>query len=580
MYTIFEKNQVKQGNENKKYYLVNEAAGLYMKVKDREAVTMDGVKYNVYVIECADCGSDKVFITSLCGKEDVICEAVGYGDLYYNGDGDIICSDCENDYYYCVECDEKHHADEMYLTRDGDYICEDCRYSYYCECENCGDIIRADEARSIEDEYGDAVYYCEDCYSDVVFDYSSVYTDGDEITGDINDYSPVSAVHGWHNNPLPFTARYGRSENYNDETMLIGAELETSAPSEDVQRNASVFIARNLNARIEDDSSVSGYAMEVISDPQSPTKWLERRPKVEAVFDIMKGAGITSHDNGTCGLHFHVNRACLGSTENERERTINNILLIMENFKDNLIKLSRREREALKRWGCFLSDYDGNENDDLRDTEKLKKAAGKGDRYIALNLRNYETIEFRFLRGTLNASTFYASLQLIINIVELAKREDVRGISFKRLIHLHESADLIDYAKERGCDNSAVIVNKYKAGREVKERRQALKKYRRFQTMRENVAAYIYENRAVIDYAYNVENERTCPPSLAAIRFLKDKENAYRLISQLSERLINNLRYAANDRVETASSTYYYIKDLSKIYSDFNELKALVKGGV
>ena len=98
--------------------------------------------------------------------------------------------------------------------------------------------------------------------------------------------------------------------------------------------------------------------------------------------------------------------------------------------------------------------------------------------------------------------------------------------------------------------------------------------------MRENVAAYIYENRAVIDYAYNVENERTCPPSLAAIRFLKDKENAYRLISQLSERLINNLRYAANDRVETAGSTYYYIKDLSKIYSDFNELKALVKGGV
>ena len=580
MYSIFEKNQVREGNERKKYFLVNEVTGLYTKVKDRAAVTMDGVKYNVYVIECADCGSDEVFISLLNDKDGLIDRALSYGDLYCNDNGDIICSDCENDYCCCVECGEKHRSEEMYLTRDGDYICEDCRWAYYCECEDCGDIIRADDARSIEDEWGDVVYYCEDCYNNVVFDYSSVCTDGDEITGNINDYSPVSAVHGWHNNPLPFTARYGRSENYDDATMLIGAELETSAPSSEVQRNASVFIARNLNARIEDDSSVSGYAMEVISDPQSPTKWLERRPKVEAVFDAMKGAGITSHDNGTCGLHFHVNRACLGSDENERERTINNILLIMENFKDNLIKLSRREREALKHWGCFLSDYDGNENNDLRDTEKLKKAAGKGDRYVALNLRNYDTIEFRFLRGTLNVNTFYASLQLIINIVETAKREDVRGISFKRLIHLHESADLIDYAKERGCDNSPVIVNKYKIGREVKERRQALKKYARFKSISREVAAYIYENRDVIDYAYNVENSRGCAPSYTAIGFLKDKENAYRLISQLSERLINNLRYAANDRVQTESNVYYYIKDLTKIYNDFNELKALVKGGV
>ena len=51
----------------------------------------------------------------------------------------------------------------------------------------------------------------------------------------------------------------------------------------------------------------------------------------------------------------------------------------------------------------------------------LEKAkSGCNGRYVAVNLNNYHTIEFRLFRGTLKYSTFIATLQMVNHICDAA----------------------------------------------------------------------------------------------------------------------------------------------------------------
>ena len=51
----------------------------------------------------------------------------------------------------------------------------------------------------------------------------------------------------------------------------------------------------------------------------------------------------------------------------------------------------------------------------------LEKAkSGCNGRYVAVNLNNYHTIEFRLFRGTLKYNTFIATLQMVNHICDAA----------------------------------------------------------------------------------------------------------------------------------------------------------------
>ena len=52
--------------------------------------------------------------------------------------------------------------------------------------------------------------------------------------------------------------------------------------------------------------------------------------------------------------------------------------------------------------------------------EILQKAKDTGNRYVAVNLRNYHTIGFRLFSGTLKLNTLLATLQIISEICRIA----------------------------------------------------------------------------------------------------------------------------------------------------------------
>jgi hypothetical protein len=83
--------------------------------------------------------------------------------------------------------------------------------------------------------------------------------------------------------------------------------------------------------------------------------------------------------------------------------------------------------------------------------DKIKQFKSRG-RYMAVNLENQNTIEFRLFKGTLNFNTFIASLQLVVEISRYAKRTDLKNIpttKFRDIFISSEFEELKNYLKER-----------------------------------------------------------------------------------------------------------------------------------
>ena len=76
-------------------------------------------------------------------------------------------------------------------------------------------------------------------------------------------------------------------------------------------------------------------------------------------------------------------------------------------------------------------------------------------RYVAVNLLNYDTIEFRIFRGTLKHKTFIATLQLVAHICKLAALmfdedfEKMSWLDFVITIDPDEMPELIEYLKSK-----------------------------------------------------------------------------------------------------------------------------------
>ena len=83
----------------------------------------------------------------------------------------------------------------------------------------------------------------------------------------------------------------------------------------------------------------------------------------------------------------------------------------------------------------------------------LEKAkSGCNGRYVAVNLNNYHTIEFRLFRGTLKYNTFIATLQMVNHICDAAislSEEGIDAMSWSEFVSSIEEPELIQYLKER-----------------------------------------------------------------------------------------------------------------------------------
>ena len=295
-------------------------------------------------------------------------------------------------------------------------LCSHCYEYHYTSCEHCGRLIECDSANYDED---DDFPYCDECYREL----------------------QESAIKPYNYKPEP--TFYGSGD------LFYGIELEVDKGGEQSDYAETILnIANKDNNYLyakHDGSIDDGF--ELVSHPMT----LEYHTNTMNWSDVMEMAlslGYRSHQTYTCGLHIHVNRNAFGKDYDTQEDAISRIVHFVEMHWNELLKFSRRTEANMNRWA---SRY-GIANT-AKDTYKNAKAKHCG-RYVAVNLENYATIEFRLFRGTLKYKTFLATLQLVDEICNLAIKlsdKELESMSWSDFVGQIDSdkSELIEYLKAK-----------------------------------------------------------------------------------------------------------------------------------
>lgn len=402
---------------------------------------------------------------------EIICKDCGAiidveNEDYIEIDDKYVCKDCMDDYVQCEECGEWCSVDDVqWIESEDAYICQDCLDSEFTQCEDCGGYHRIDDMYLVTNSYGDDYYICEHCrdYGDYyrcascgeLFHADDLrYHEGHDCDYCENCYPYNENIMDYHDfdDWQPYTI-----ENEN-ESILKGFELEVSGDDGDYVAGLLKDVLGDF-AVYEEDGSVDGF--EIITNPFSRQYWAKNSEKFKKeVFKILNKYG---YDNCNCGLHVHVNREQLATDDLFSDDVIDNIILIMETFKAELIKFSRRSRSDLAQWASFLTD-DGEE----LVFEELKKKKSRKGRYCALNITNSDTVEFRIFKGTLDYNELMATLELVDNIVDIARSNKLDGLTWNDIVSFGGSF-IADYVNDCNIesDKKLHIIKKVEENQDV-----------------------------------------------------------------------------------------------------------------
>lgn len=348
-------------------------------------------------------------------EEKIYCSNCGTvidTDDYEEFNGEILCSDCIDNFTSICDCCGERIWSENAYGDEYTSLCNHCYHTHYTRCSNCDALIHEDDVYHL-----DGYDYCHDCYDE--------------------ERDKCRNIHDYGYKPEPIF--YGDSNRY------FGVELEIDGAGKDDDYAEELLNIANMNNNhiyIKSDGSLDD-GMELVSHPMT----LDYH-KDFCWEDIMYHAvrlGYRSHQTSTCGLHIHVNRDSLASYREEQDEVISRILYFVEHHWNEMLKFSHRSEHAMNRWAARY----GYENSPKAIMDKAKKNYG---RYVAVNLCNYHTIEFRLFRGTLKYNTLIATLELVNRICDIALSytdDEMSKLSWSEFVAEITEPELIQYLKER-----------------------------------------------------------------------------------------------------------------------------------
>ena len=332
-------------------------------------------------------------------------------------DGDIYCPDCMERLTTTCDC-----CGRRILRCDAEsdgciMLCRRCYEYSYTRCEGCGCIISNDEANYTD---GDDYPYCDECYRKI-------------------EEEPIKS-YGYKPEPI----FYGSGNLFYGVELEIDKGGERGDYAEEILNTAN---AHNLHLYAKHDGSIDD-GFELVSHPMT-LEYHTNTMNWSNVMDMALSLDYRSHQTQTCGLHIHVNRKAFGNDYDTQEDSISRIVHFVEMHWNELLKFSRRTEANMNRWASRYGI-----STTAKDTYKNAKAKHCG-RYVAINLENYSTIEFRIFRGTLRYKTFLATLQLVDEICNLAIKlsdRELEGMSWSDFVIQIDSKnkpELIEYLKAR-----------------------------------------------------------------------------------------------------------------------------------
>ena len=417
-------------------------------------------KYASYVIDDCDTIYDIKGRKQFVLKESVhICPDCNRKYVYVDGYKNK-CYHC-----YCITAD----TNELILKTDAYHDIDNDKYyktkpvEKICPC--CGNTYTEEGHTYMKDTVN--ITICKYCNSklDRNLDYNQQCCDG--ITGIIS---------GYHSNDTK-QHLYGLLKDQSAKDFKgFGFELEVDKSDID---GGYKSLYNNLVAHaiidntglekdevfFETDGSLDN-GFEIISQPHTIDAFYEKTDSWKKMLDILSDATFKSHNACTCGLHIHVSKAWFGSSERQQNFRIGKIYKFFDYYWTDLLKASRRDTSST--YYC-----DKNNTDIKRREENIKhktessawQAQAKYDHdtrhnsdshHCALNNSNYGTFEIRLGRGTLNKASFFAWIDLVLNIVKnsskgcnklISARDWLKGIKPSTAMYLLKRKSFTDAIK-------------------------------------------------------------------------------------------------------------------------------------
>ncbi len=386
---------------------------------------------------------------------------------------------CKTETIYCSECGEELQ-ETMYHIRGDDYICEDCRNAYYVECDHCGrlmpegDLIAVDNNNRFVCDNCIGEYYtcdhcgeffsdcylavntvpltlCDHCYGYHYFtceDCGEVYhsDEGGYIDGCCYCYTCAdnhrTRILSYSSKPNPIFFG-GANAGYG-----LEVEIDDGHDKRDAARD--IQAAGGDHIYLKEDGSLSYAGFEIVTHPATLDYHLNRFPWSD-ICDTALSYGYRSHDTDTCGLHIHASRLLFGDADIEQDLTIAKIILLIDRWYDTkIVNFARRNLSRMRRWADKPNADIKPEDDENSAVHKSKKTADT--RYKAVNLCNYNTVEFRFFRGTLKRDTIIASIQWVDTIIQYCRNtplKDLFSTTWDNIFGNTDHVELTAYLKQR-----------------------------------------------------------------------------------------------------------------------------------
>lgn len=375
-------------------------------------------KDNRYKTLCTYCGeideNASSYICEVCN--DV---AADFFICHYSFDEPTaVCQVCSRDLqiFICDRCGAGSiwYDAFTYLDRYGHYLCNSCsRRVGIVSCYRCDDLIYPDDSHNL-----DGYTFCEHCYHDELEEYSCDSSEYVEVKKEDPDNFDKTIYPYDYKPDVFYTRRRWKKEN------LFGLELEVEPKGdssvddvidvvcdtcEDIAVEQATFIY------FKEDGSIRG--IEIVSMPTSRRLLQKYFRSIINKLDSIA----TSHDNGRCGLHIHIEKSAIDATTAAKL-----FELLPFGF---LLKLSRRNEELFGKW-CSRWYY--NEIDKSTTDE----------RYRCINPLPHETNELRIFRGTLYSLSFLFCLQFAEALIDFCNQyKSFVKIRFAHFRRSHNSYD-------------------------------------------------------------------------------------------------------------------------------------------
>lgn len=321
-----------------------------------------------HTTQCPHCGS---YITT----EESMLDA-GYSRARYawkNGVLTPVCSSCySHKYKKCDCCGKIRHMAELHPGTNNRVFCDVC-------------IIKRD------------VILCSGC-AEYIMKTDAIYGKCQKCTLSVK--KKKAHINGHWSKPRPVFI------SLNPTFTPIGVELEVDGGQYTDQLLEYLGTLENM-LYLETDGSLYQNGLEIITYPCDLEFHKQLIPYAQ-MFKEIKTAGYKSHDTTTCGIHTHIGKSAFGGSPGTQNKAINRMIYLVEKFRAQFKKFSRRESfhycefANLYQPGITVKDLSAN-----------YRRRNQQSRYMAINLQNRNTVEFRIFRGTLDLKSYFAILELV-----------------------------------------------------------------------------------------------------------------------------------------------------------------------